>query len=266
MTLRDFVCASAPEDCHRDQVLRLYSADQQTLYDAVLGEHHLRIPLGYVAPVQVISDELRGKKIFLNAAAPNMAPRGHENVSDFLHKAPNIARIEVALYRGAPWSEMVRTEIERRKRTFESVKKYPDVAGLQHWGNDYKAAPWAKPCERQGEMQQCGMREQDDLYVPLGGGDGGGTYIRCAAWPYMKTSTASQDLRMSTEQRDAAYAGRAGKPAGWRMAVEPHCSHNFYHASIGARVTLIYHLALLPDWQRIEQRTRGVLDTFTRRP
>ncbi|GAA4358479.1 hypothetical protein GCM10023165_53400 [Variovorax defluvii] len=266
-SLKDYLCTITPAECHRKALQSLYLAPPDAIYETTLGGKAFHIPMGYIGEIQVMSSgELRDQELFLNALGPEMQPRSTENIREFIRNGqrPALVRFNVMSVKSVgslPWwegtvDEAVKDHIER----LTARKRYPDKYGLQHWGVDYARARFAKPCEFEGEMQQCGMERQDDLYVPIDV-HGGARYMKCASWLYLKTNSVDKELAMSLEEREVYYqSDEYKKRGGWHMNINPHCNHYFYHEHLNARVRLSYHLSLLPHWQQMEERTRALLD------
>lgn len=266
-SLKDYLCTITPAECHRKEVQRLFLAPPDAIYETTLGGKALRIPMGYVHPIQAASSgELRDQKIFLNALGPEMQPRSIENIREFIRngRRPALVRFNVMSVKSVEpthwWKSTVEKSVKEHIERLTAAKRYPDKHGLQHWGVDYSRARFAKPCEFKGEMQQCGMERQEDLYVPLDARSAA-SYMLCASWLYLKTNSADKELAMSSEEREAYYRSDAyKKKTGWYMNTDPHCNHYFYHVQLNATIRLTYHLSLLPHWKQIEDRTRVLLD------
>ena len=272
-TLKDWLCTITPSQCHPTELQKLFKAPPDAMYETTLGGKQLRIPMGFVDPIELIpkDGDLRLKKLYLTAFDKDMVPRSRENITEFIRNGahPGLVRFNViAGDRGRlvtpPTVEaFVQKEKARRIQDFEAVKRYPDKHGLEHWGNDYERARWVKPCELPGEMQQCGMRSQNDFYMPLKA-NGFQSYMECESWLALKASSAEKELTMTQQQRDFYFESgqyakeRAASP--WRMSIDPHCRHHMHHAGLPGGVVLHYHLALLPHWKQIEERTRAILD------
>ena len=200
-----------------------------------------------------------------------MQPRNRDNISEFIRNGPHPGLVRFNVMAGDKTRhyspDVARAEGQKEKarriQDFEAVKRYPDKHELEHWGNDYQRARWVKPCELPGEMQQCGMRSQEDFYTPLKA-NGYHSHMSCHSWLFLKSTTAEKALAMTQTERDAYYAsGQAARDREqslWRMNTEPHCSHYMHHAGLPGGVILNYHLALLPHWKQIEDRTRAILD------
>lgn len=266
--LKEYLCVIAPGECNRKDMQRLLLAPPDARYEAKLGDKLLRVPMGHVDPIEIGSPDPTRRSLFLTGNWPGLRPRGRDNMTDFIRSGPRptVIRFNLRAHGAEPaaekdrWIREVKNErIKERPSNFEFPKRYPDVHQLRHLGNDYGRARWVKPCEREGEMQQCGTVDQDDIYVPLTAAYAT-TWIECASWMYLSNSTAQKEVQMTTAERDNHYQSDEFKRPRWRMAREPHCRHAFYHESLGSAVYVTYHLALLPEWQRIEQRVRDLLD------
>lgn len=263
--LKDYLCTITPIECHRNELQKLFLAPPDAIYKATLGGKALHISMGYVDPIEATSGgELRDQKIFLNALGPDMQPRSVENIQEFIRSGPRpaLVRFNVMSVRAAEpsqwWRSSVDESVKDHIQQLTAAKRYPDKYGLQHWGVDYSRARWAKPCEFKGEMQQCGMESQRDLYVPLYA-QGAARYMKCDSWLYLKTNSVDKELAMSLEEREAYYKSDDYKKPRWGMDTNPVCYHYFYHGQLNATVRLLYHLSLLPHWEQMEDRTRALL-------
>jgi hypothetical protein len=268
-TLKDWLCTITPRECHRPVLEKLFTAPPDAMYKATRWGTKLQIPMGYIDPVTVVFPV--ADKLYFNAFGQDMAPRGKENISEFIRNGPHPGLIEFNVSKGDPSRSFTpqmaviqaRTEEEHHIQFSEAAKRYPDIYGLKHWGNDYERARWAKPCERAGEMEQCGMVNQEDMYIPLKA-NGFQSYMKCGSWLALKASSAEKELAMTQKQRDIYFESgqyaREREASPWRMSIDPHCRHHMHYARLPGAVVLTYHLALLPHWKQIEDRTRAILD------
>lgn len=266
--LKDYLCVIAPVECNQQTIQKLVLASPDEKYETKLGNKALRIAVGYVSPLQLTPGRRAVDTLYLEANGPGVEPRTKDNLSDFFRQGPRPTLLRIRLLHhdddgekaSKHWlSQVVPTRTTRVLSMRAGVKRYPDVYGLAHWGTDYVRMPSFKPCEREGEMQRCGMGEQDDLYVPVKK-EHGGTWIECASWLYLRDSAAPKTVLMSVAERDGYYLSEKARKPQWRMSRDPHCRHSFFHEQLGSAVSVSYHLALLSEWRQIESRVRDLLD------
>lgn len=201
-SLKDWLCTITPSECHRPVLENLFTAPPDAMYQTTRWGTKLQIPMGYIDPITVMFPD--ADKLYFNAFGQDMAPRGIENISEFIRNGPHPGLIEFNVSIGDPSRRFTpqmavieaKTEKERHIQGSEAAKRYPDIYGLEHWGNDYARARWAKPCERAGEMQQCGTVNQDDMYIPLKA-NGFQSYMKCGSWLALKASSAEKELAMT---------------------------------------------------------------------
>lgn len=152
------------------------TAPPDARYETTLSGKRLRIPMGFVDPIELIAKDgdQKSKKLYLNAFNKSMELCSEENITEFIRNGAHsgLVRFNVVSSDGNRHYTIEAAQAERQKektqriQNFEAVQRYPDKHGVEHWSNAYERARWGKPCEIPGEMQQCGMRSQDDFYIP----------------------------------------------------------------------------------------------------
>jgi len=52
-TLKDWICTITPSECHPTELQKLFTAPPDAMYETTLGGKQLRIPMGFVHPLQM---------------------------------------------------------------------------------------------------------------------------------------------------------------------------------------------------------------------
>jgi hypothetical protein len=259
MSVSQLLCTYTPSACGSKQLIELYSAPPDKLYDRRLGDQTLRIPTGYISDTELLVDPRYPKEtqaLRLVALLPGLEPRTPANVREFFvpfdHRSISIS-VDPRTPGAIPWKQRLESIARGAGEVLSPIRR-ADKFGLSVVGEDFAKHPNRRPCASLGqETPACWRPHARDVLRPLQQAEERSLMI-CDP-DILEDDIGEKVEAMSDAQKREWYESNAWW--GKRRAI---CDHRLYYKPLDAHISMRYPRRFAAQWTQTERLVRELLD------